>query len=162
MPAPWRGLPVLTLTVDADPRLVGQLLGAVVTRPRGELAGHRYERLEAVSSTEAVVGFEVSILGRDFSTTERVVVDAGGISFTQLTGSVPAIEERIDLTPAGLGTRVRYSGRFQCRPGLLAALLEAPLVYTIYAFEGLKTLKAVKTAAEARQAKSAMFRRAAS
>jgi hypothetical protein len=155
----WRALPHLSLMVQADLGLVRQLLGAVVTTEHGEMGGHRYQQVEKVSPTEAVVRFQVEMLGRDVSSTERVVLDDAGLTFKQVSGYLAAVEERIAITPVGHATQLAYSGRYQPRTTLWGRLLGPVLVPMIYRREVRKTLRSAKQMAEARQARSAMFRR---
>ncbi|MFN2463718.1 MAG: hypothetical protein ABR573_07445 [Candidatus Dormibacteria bacterium] len=160
MDQPWTDLPRSACDVDADPRLVHQVLGAVVTQPSGDLAGHRFTRLSRPSQGEAVVRFDLRLMGRPLATTERVTVHPGGVSFEQLDGYLPAVEESLEIVSIGGGaTQVVYSGRFRPRPGLLGRSLGAVLARAVYGAEGRRTLAAVKSTAEARQARSAMFRR---
>jgi len=156
----WRCLPALSQLVDADPRLVHQFLGAVVTRQDGRLGGHRFHRVERPGPGDAVVRFEVALLGRDLSTVERVSLDDRGLGFVQVTGYLEAVEERIDVTPVGDCTRLSYSGRYQPRQTLAGRLLGPLLVPMIYRRELRATLRSIKLLAEQRQAGSAMFRRA--
>lgn len=156
----WHKLPELTMTVRADPRLVSQLLAGVVTLKQGEMAGHRYHQVEQVSPTEALVRFQIDMFGRDLSSTERVVLDNGGLTFQQISGYLPAVEERIAIRPSGQDTELTYSGRYRPRPGLWGRLLGPLLVPIAYGREAKKTLQSAKQVSEARQARSAMFRRA--
>lgn len=155
----WRPLPTQGLAVDADPRLVRQLLGAVVTSKRGELGGHRFQQMQKVSRTEAVVRFEVKTFGRDLATAERVVLDDEGLRFEQVTGYLGAVEELIAIRPSGAATELAYSGRYQPRATFLGRLVGPLLVPMIYRREIRKTLTATKVLAEARQARSVVFRR---
>jgi hypothetical protein len=124
----------------------------------GGLGGHRFERLERVSDTEAVVRFEGRIWGLNFSTVEKVRRDDLGVTFELLSGYLPAVEERMEVFQAGGGSLVRYSGRYRPRPGIFGRLLGPLLVPLIYRREVARSLQATKTAAEARQAKSALYR----
>jgi len=156
----WSPLASVHCLVDADPRLVRQLMGGVVTQASGDLAGHRYTRVELLSPSEALVRFELRILGRDATTVERVSVDGEYLAFTQVSGFLPAVEETIQATPAGSKTRLSYRGRYQPRPGPWGRTLGAILVRGIYRQEAKKTLDALRVASERRQASSAAFRRA--
>ena len=156
----WRPLPALNQLVDADPRLVRQLLGAVVTQQDGELGGHRFQRAETTGLGEALVRFEVSMLGRDLSSVERVTLDDTGLGFEQVTGYLEAVEERIDVVSEGDSTRLSYNGRYRPRPTFWGRLLGPSLVPMIYRRELRRTLRSIKLLAERRQAGSAMFRRA--
>ena len=156
----WRSLPALHQPVNADPRLVRQFIGAVLTQPDGDFGGHRFHRVEVPAPGEAVVRFEVTMLGRDVSTVERVSLDDAGLRFEQITGYLPAVEERIEVVPVGESTRLSYSGRYQPRQTFGGRLMGPLLVPMIYRRELRRTLLHIKLLAEKRQAGSAMFRRA--
>ena len=160
--AGWRPLPAVTAIVDADPRLVLQVLGAVVTQDRGVLAGHQYECIERESRSAAVVRFDLRVFGRLQATVERVVLEGTAVSFVQVAGYLPAVEETIRVDEAvGQGSLMTYSGRYQVRPGVLGRTVGAAIVPAIYRREARRTLEAVKGLAEARQARSVVFRRPA-
>jgi hypothetical protein len=158
---PWRDLPLIECEISADPRLVREFLAGAISQQGGESAGHRFRRLEQVSETEAVVRFEGRILGIPFVTVERLRSDAVGVTFELVSGYLPAVEERMEVLPADGGSVVRYSGRYRSRPGFFGRLLGPILVPLIYGREAARSLRATKTAAEARQAKSALYRREA-
>jgi hypothetical protein len=158
---PWRDLPLIECPISADPRLVRELLAGAISQPGGESAGHRFRRLERVSDTEAVVRFEGRILGIRFVTVERLRSDDVGVTFELVSGYLPAVQERMEVLQADGGSVVRYSGRYRSRPGLFGRLLGPILVPLIYGREAAGSLRATKTAAEARQAKSALYRREA-
>lgn len=99
------------------------------------------------------------MFGRDLSSTERVVLDDAGLSFEQVSGYLPAVEERIAIAPVGEATELAYSGRYLPRTTFWGRLLSPVLVPMIYRREVRKTLRSAKRMAEARQARSAMFRR---
>lgn len=157
--AGWRRLPTVTTVVDADHRLVLQVLGAVVTQDHGALAGHAYECIERESRSAALVRFDLRVLGRRLSTVERVVLEGPAVSFIQVSGYLPAAEEVIRVDEAARRSAVlTYTGRYQPRPGPLGRIFGAALVPAIYRREARRTLGGLKQLAEARQARSALFR----
>jgi hypothetical protein len=67
----------------------------------------------------------------------------------------------MEVLPAEGGSVVRYSGRYRSRPTFFGRLLGPILVPLIYGREAAGSLRATKAAAEARQAKSALYPREA-
>jgi len=140
---------------------VREVLSAVVHVPRGEMAGHAFERVSAISENEADVRFRLRLLGIPVETLERVRADETGVHFQLLRGYLPAVEEHMAVVAEGADSVVRYSGRYQTRPGLFGRLLGPVLVPPIYRREVRRSLLEMKRRAEERQAHSAMYRRPA-
>src|SRR5258708_33875181 len=100
------------------------------------------------------------MFGRDSATTERVVLDDAGIRFQQISGYLPAVEERIAILAAGEDTVLTYGGRYQSRPSFWGRLLGPLLVPRTYWRAARKTLEKAKQLAEAPHTQSLMCRRA--
>ena len=152
---PWLALPTLRRHVAAQPELVRRVLQGVIGQSRGEAAGHRFERVERLSNSEALIRFRLRILGRETETLERVIATGDGVRFELVEGYLPAVEEEMRVDAAGDGSLISYSGRFRPRPGRLGRIIGVPLVRLIYRREVSRSLTAAKDLAEARQARGA-------
>ena len=146
------------MAMRADPRLVRQVMGAVITQESGELGGHRYQRVEQASPLEAVVWFQGRFMGFPFSTVDRVVESEAGLTFHQVEGYLPAVEEEMTVSAIANGSLVTYRGHFRPRPGPFGRVLGPLLAPLIYRREARRSLRHLKSIAESRQARSAMFR----
>jgi hypothetical protein len=152
-------LPRLRIEIAAHPELVYQLIAAA---GRGSLPGgasHGARLLEQPAPNRAVVEFTTRVFGRRVVTVEEVAFEPSQcIRYRLLSGPLPAVEEEFRLEPAPSGTALLYSGQYSPNGPLPRTLFDRVVVPSIYRRVVWKSMLDIKTAAEARQSKSRLFR----
>ena len=149
--------------IDAPREMVFQMLSAI---GKGSLPGAEGESSKVVERNgDNIVAEFVSVSGkRTYRTLEKVVLyPPNRITYSHLQGPLTSSDEEFLLEDVEDGTELSYQGEIECKlrwmPGMgwLAALLYARPKYN----EVIRAhMKRLKTGAEARAARSHVFRRA--
>jgi len=151
-----RPLPELQLEIAAHEQLVYQLIGAA---GQGGGGSHGARLLDRPAPERMIVEFTTRLLGREVKTIEEVsLLDGGRIHYRLLEGPLPAVEEEFSIQPQAGGCVLRYSGWFKAHRGWLRGRLESVLVPWLYRRAVWSSMLEIKALAEARQAKSRLFR----
>ncbi len=152
-------LPELRLEIAAHPGLVYQIIAAA---GRGQLPGHASHGariLEQPAPDRALVEFTTRVLLRQVVTVEEVRFEPSErIHYRLVKGPLPAVEEEFRLDAHEAGAVLHYSGWFEPNAPLLRTWLDRVIVPRLYRRAVWHSMREIKAAAEARQAKSVLFR----
>jgi hypothetical protein len=143
-------LPGRTVSVEAAAELTYQVVSS---------AGQTRERRGV---HERVVEFHIEVRGRPVVTTELVRLDPPyGIYYRWLEGPLPAVEERIEVTPVEAHRcELRYRGRFETPHGGIVGIVEGWMIRRTFDRAVRDHLYTAKQLAEERAKRSKLFWRA--
>lgn len=151
------------LHIDAPREMVFQMMSAI---GKGSLPGSQGESSRVLSRDGDTLTAEFLTPSgkRIYRTVEdvRLYPPPSRITFRHLEGPLAFSEEEFLLAERGVGTELRYEGKIECRVGwmpgigwLIATLYVRPKYNSVIRLH----MDALKQAAEARAARSHVFRR---
>lgn len=146
--------------INASRELVFQLLSAM---GRGQIPGSGDEGarvLERRGEGYLVVEFHTRAGGKLWRTVEEVRLDPPDrMTFHHLEGPLDYSAEAFELEAQGEGTLLRYSGEFEYRLPVLGPLVRHLYIRPRYNALIREHMERIRQAAEARAARSHVFRR---